>query len=266
MTQNSREQEILRRIQTALNAASAILKNFNASNVQVRYKPGRHVVTEADHAVNDKLHRILVRNGEGWLSEESPDDFARLNHKKVWIVDPLDGTREFLAGIPEWCVSIALVENGIAIAGGICNPVTSETFLGSRNSGLKYNATRAHASQRTQLKGALVLSSRSETRRGEWNQFQKAEFTAQPMGSVAYKLARVAVGSADATWTLVPKNEWDVAAGVALVEAGGGVVRNLEGHPIKFNNRNPRIPGLVACGAGLYDQIAALLTTVERYQ
>src|SRR5207245_1834007 len=93
---------------------------------------------------------------------------------RVWVVDPLDGTREFVAGIPEWCVSIGLVENGEAIAGGICNPATGETFIGSLESGLTYNGRRARCSQKSSLSGAIILASRSEVKRGvgaipEWS-------------------------------------------------------------------------------------------------
>ena len=160
----SHESDILLRIQTALDAATAILRGYTPGNIKVGYKPGRHVVTEADHAVNDVLLKSLVRNGEGWLSEESTDDLTRLNQNSVWIVDPIDGTKEFVRGISEWCVSVALVEDGIPIAGGICNPATDELFLGSLHTGLQYNGNPARSSQRAELKGSLILSSRSETK------------------------------------------------------------------------------------------------------
>ena len=119
------------------------------------------------------LRQELLREGEGWLSEESVDDFSRLEKKRVWIVDPLDGTREFVAGIPEFCVSVAMVEDGIPVAGGICNPATNEIFLGSLDSGVTYNGKPARASQRTSLEGAVILASRSETKRGEWKRFRE---------------------------------------------------------------------------------------------
>jgi myo-inositol-1(or 4)-monophosphatase len=104
-----------------------------------------------------------------------------------------------------------------------------------------------------------VLASRNEVERGEWARFQNASFVIQPMGSVAYKLARVAAGLADATWTLESKNEWDVAAGVALVEAAGGYVQFLPNLRPRFNKTATRLPGLFACGALLKDQITCLL-------
>lgn len=254
----SSESTILKRIATALEAARAVLERFAPGDCRVQYKATQDPVTDADRAVNDVLRRRLVEKGEGWFSEESDDSTDRLERKRVWVVDPLDGTREFVAGIPEWCISVALVENGRTIAGGIHNPSTGETFLGSSKTGVTYNGSRARASVRQRLEGALVLASRSEVKRGEWERFRAASFVIKPLGSVAYKLALVAAGRADATWTLTPKNEWDVAAGVALVEAAGGFVRGLDGFPLTFNNKTPLLPGLVAGGPGLMSELNAL--------
>jgi len=208
------------------------------------------------------LREALQREGEGWLSEESTDDLTRLQKQRVWVVDPLDGTLEFVAGIPEWCVSIALVENGKAVAGGILNPSTGEVFLGSVAGGLTYNGKRTHASALTSLQGAVVLASRSEVKRGEWEVFRNAPVTVRPTGSVAYKLARVAAGLADATWTLTPKSEWDVAAGVALVQAAGGFAECLDASGPTFNNPSPRLSGLIAGGMALREGIRELLAGV----
>ena len=139
------------------------------------------------------------------------------------------------------------------------NPATGETFLGSRNTGVKRNGVPAQISPRGELPGSLVLGSRSEFKRGEWKQFQDGSLVLRPVGSVAYKLALVAAGLADATWTLVPKHEWDVAAGTALVQAAGGMVRNLDGSPVAFNCRKPWLPGLIAAGPNLYPEISRML-------
>lgn len=257
-----REREIVQRIEAALDAASQALRQFTAGSVEVQYKSGSDPVTAADHAVNDAIRSLLVRDDEGWFSEETFDDLKRLDIARLWVVDPVDGTREFVQGIPEWCVSIALIENGRAIAGGIRNPATNETFLGSASTGVTYNGQPCRATRRSDLAGAEVLASRSEVNRGEWERFRQSDFEVRPMGSVAYKMARVAAGLADATWTLVNKNEWDVAAGTALVEAAGGIVRTLEDTPISFNTRSPLLSGLVASGAQLYHPIKSLLGLV----
>jgi myo-inositol-1(or 4)-monophosphatase len=256
---SSSSSEILERIHAALEAAREVLNRFTPGAIETEYKVGHDPVTEADRAVNEVLRKILLRPAEGWLSEETIDDFTRLDKQRVWVVDPLDGTREFVQGISEFCVSIAMVENGIPVAGGICNPATDELILGSRESGVTYNGKPAQPSQRKELHGALVLASRSEVNRGEWKQFESAEFEIRPMGSVAYKLGLVAAGCADLTFTLVPKHEWDVAAGAALVESAGGWVLKLDNSPLLCNQKNPLISGLLAGGPFLREPLLAKL-------
>ena len=258
---HSLHSETLQRIQTALEAARNVLSRFTAGAIEAEYKIGHDPVTAADRQVDGLLRENLLRNGEGWLSEESVDDASRLTRSRVWVVDPLDGTREFVAGIPEFCVSIAMVEDGRPVAGGICNPATDEIFLGSLETGVAYNGEPARASQKTTLDGALVLASRSEVKRGEWKQFVNAPFKIRPMGSVAYKLALVSAGLADATFTLTPKNEWDVAAGAALVQSAGGFVRTLNGFPVRCNNKSPLLTGLLACGPLLRDELVTLVNS-----
>jgi myo-inositol-1(or 4)-monophosphatase len=258
MTKNSRA-ETLERIQSALESARTIFTGSTLGAIEAEYKAGHDPVTEADKAVDAALRQELLRDGEGWLSEESVDDFSRLEKKRVWIVDPLDGTREFVAGVPEFCVSVAMVEDGIPVAGGICNPATNEVFLGSLDSGVTYNGKPARASQRTHLEGAVVLASRSEIKRGEWKRFEKAAVNVRPMGSVAYKLALVAVGLADITFTLTPKHDWDVAGGAALVSSAGGFISTLEGSPLRCNRKSPLLSGLLAGGPFLRDPLLGLV-------
>ncbi len=255
--------EILHRIEAALESVRSIFDRFTPGAIETEYKIGHDPITEADRAVDSALRKELLRNDddEGWLSEETVDDFSRLGKRRVWVVDPLDGTREFVAGIPEFCVSIGVVEDGRPVAGGICNPATGETFIGSIEAGVTYNGKKSSASQRADLEGALVLASRSEVKRGEWDAFKSASFKVKAMGSVAYKLALVSVGLADATFTLTPKNEWDVAAGAALVLSAGGCVQTLENASLRCNNRNPLLSGLIASGKSLRDPLIALLKT-----
>src|ERR1035438_5875796 len=131
--------QILQRIAAALEASRPVFGRFTPGSIETEYKSGQDPVTEADRALDAVLRRELLREGEGWLSEESVDDPVRLQRSRVWVVDPLDGTREFVKGIPEFCVSIGFVENGRPVAGGIYNPATDETFLGSIESGVTYN-------------------------------------------------------------------------------------------------------------------------------
>ncbi len=256
---SSFQTETLQRIHAALESARQVFSRFTPGAIEAEYKAGHDPVTEADTAVDAVLRAQLLREGEGWLSEESVDDLSRLEKKRVWIVDPLDGTREFVAGIPEFCVSVAMVENGIPVAGGICNPATDEIFLGSLDSGVTYNGKAVRASQRTTLNGAVILASRSEIKRGEWKRFETTSVKVRPMGSVAYKLALVSAGLADITFTLTPKHDWDIAAGAALVTSAGGFISTLENSPLVCNRKSPLLSGLLAGGPCLRDELLALL-------
>jgi myo-inositol-1(or 4)-monophosphatase len=251
--------DILKRIHSALAASRAVFARFTPGAIETEYKIGHDPVTEADRALDAILRKVLLREGEGWLSEESVDDPVRLQRSRVWVVDPLDGTREFVKGIPEFCASIGFVEDGRPVAGGIYNPATDETFLGSIDSGVTYNGKPAQPSQLKTLDGALILASRSEVKRGEWKPFENAAFKIRPMGSVAYKLALVSAGLADITFTLTPKNEWDVVAGAALVQSAGGFVSTLERTALTANRRDPLLSGLLASGPFLKDQLLALV-------
>lgn len=250
---------ILDRIRAGLSASAEVLGAFTPGWVEARRKEGGSPVTEADLLLDDTLRRALENPGEGWLSEETEDGAERLRRRHVWVVDPIDGTEEFVAGIPEWCVSIGFVEDGRAVAGGVYNHATGMTIVGSAEEGVWVNGSRARVTPATRLGDALILASRSEVRRGEWKRFTDGGLNVRPTGSVAWKLGLVAAGLADATWTLTPKHEWDVAAGTALVQASGGEVRTLDWKVPKFNNESPRLDGLVACAPGLLDEIASLL-------
>lgn len=252
--------DILSRIDAGLRAAGAILLDLRSENLTVERKVERNdPVTEADLRVDAVLRESLPRDGEGWLSEETADDAARLACEAVWVVDPLDGTREYIADIPEWCVSIGYVVNGEAVAGGIFNPMSDRCIVGAVGTGVTLNGQPVTVTAREELDGALVVGSRSEFRRGEWDRFQDVALRLQPTGSVAYKLGLVAAGLVDATWTLVPKSEWDVAAGIALVRAAGGAVRLPDGQPPVLNQPRPKLPGLIATSTRLMPQVWSLL-------
>jgi myo-inositol-1(or 4)-monophosphatase len=252
----------LQRIAEALEAAQCLLTRFTPGEIEHRRKEGGDPVTEADTAVNETLLRLLPVGEDGWLSEETADDPVRLDRKRVWIVDPVDGTKEFIQGIPEWSVSIGLVEYGRAVAGGIAIPSRNLTVIGALESGIFANDSPCSTRELAELDGIEVLASRSEVGRGEWERFGEAPFNVKPMGSVASKMALVAAGLADATWTLVPKHEWDVAAGTALVTAAGGRVWTPAGGAPLFNKKVPRFDGLLAAPAGLVAPIREYLSEV----
>jgi myo-inositol-1(or 4)-monophosphatase len=247
----------------AARAAGLILRELYEKTYDVREKSRDNPVTEADLRANDAI-RSLIRNrfpDDGWLSEETRDSPDRLARPRTWIVDPLDGTKEFIQHIPELCVCIALVERGEPVVGVSFNPITDELFSAVCGQGMYRNGARSTVSDVSDLAAARVLASRSEERRGEWEVFKK-RFRVEPTGSVAYKLARIAAGLGDATFSLTPKNEWDVCAGTALIREAGGVVTDRYGQGLRFNRPDPQLPGIIAANRKLFDPLRALITEI----
>jgi myo-inositol-1(or 4)-monophosphatase len=240
-------------------AGSAIMGYYNSS-YNVKDKSIDNPVTDADYAADSLLQEGLtvLLPEAGWLSEEGIDQPERLKKKLVWVVDPLDGTKEFIMGIPEFSVSVALVEDGQPILGVIYNPAKEELFYGIRGNGIFLNDRQVQVSGRSQLEGAQVSASRSEFRRGEFKPFEEL-FKIRIMGSTAYKLARVAAGLCDASWSRGPKNEWDICAGVLLVTEAGGRCVDLSDSPFTFNRSKTLISGFIADNGRLHDSIIATL-------
>ena len=252
----------LDRIRHALDLAAEALEPFTPGAIAAQMKQGDDPLTAADLAVDAVLKDALPRPGEGWLSEETADDPSRLECSRVWIVDPIDGTREFVMGIPEWCVSVALVVDGRPVAGGILSVANDQRIVGSVDDGVTLNGEPVACTDRDDIRGALVLGSRSEVKRGEWSPFFATPIAVRNMGSVAYKLGLVAAGLADATWTLVPKNEWDVAGGAALVAAAGGSVMGLDYEPVRFNQPKTLMKGFIATAPGIAGGVQELIDSV----
>jgi myo-inositol-1(or 4)-monophosphatase len=248
---------------TAALAAGAIIRSIYHTDYAVDYKGKDSPVTRADREANQKIHEILqgAFPDYGWLSEETVDSPTRLARRRVWVVDPMDGTKEFIQKIPEFAVSIALVEDGIPVVGVAYNPI-GRLYWAVRGQGAWCEDQRLCVSSLDRLTDATILSSRSETKRGEWDSF-KDVFRTRPTGSIAYKLSLIATGEADASFTLVPKNEWDICAGVLIVEEAGGKVTNLDGSPVVFNRPKTLLPGLIASNTVLHEQIFALIA--KRY-
>jgi len=248
----------LKRINEALAAARSYVSAYTPGRIASERKAGGDPVTRADIGIDTILKQMLLDGEEGWLSEETVDDRCRLQKRRVWIVDPINGTREFIEGIPEWCISVGLVEDGRPIAAGVCNPAADQLFLGAEGYGVTLNGTPVALSAKQNLSGARILASRSEIRKGLWSRYDHAPFKVIPCGSIAYKLACVAAGLAEATFTLVPKNEWDIAAGTGLILAAGGKAIDRSGKPRRFNQSSPLLDGLWAGPEQLIDEIISL--------
>jgi myo-inositol-1(or 4)-monophosphatase len=246
--------------QEAARAAGKVILRWYDGDYSVREKSSDSPVTEADTEANRCIHEHIMAAfpDDGWLSEETRDSPARLEKKRVWIIDPLDGTKEFIQHIPEFCVCIGLVEDGAPILGVTYNPVRDEMFAAERGTGTTLNGEKVSVSDQAKLADASVLASRSEVKRGEWKPFE-SEMRVDLTGSVAYKLALIAAGRADATFSLTPKNEWDVCSGAALIMEAGGRFTTRGAEPRRFNQADTLLPGLIACNAALYEPILSCL-------
>jgi myo-inositol-1(or 4)-monophosphatase len=230
----------------------ALVSRTGQSEMSVTYCDNGDPTTALDGAINQLLLESLPTGDEGWLSEESKDDLKRLHASRVWVVDPIDGTREFVNGIPEWCVSVGLIEGQSAVAGGVLNPSTGEMFLGSVEGGLEiFNPTKSTRNSAENLQCMLV--SRREHEQGKWATFHNAEIEIRPVGSIAYRLAQVASGYAAATCTFEPRSQWDIAAGVALLHAASGRVQTSRGDAVLFNQASSQLPAVFAFGKNCPD-------------
>ena len=247
----------------AARAAGAIIRRYYGTDVVVELKGHDNPLTAADRESNACIQEIVTRAfpADGWLSEETADSVDRLSRKRVWIVDPLDGTKEFTQHIPEFCVCIALVEGGRPTVAVELNPVTDSLYVAIRGRGATLNDAPARVSTQDVVARAEVLASRSEDKRGEWDAF-KPRCKVVLTGSVAYKLAELSTGNGDATFTLTPKNEWDICAGSLLVEEAGGRVTGLDGKPLVFNQPSPLRPGMIASNGRLHAGLLALIADV----
>jgi len=242
--------ELLKR---AVRDAGALANSYFKQPVEVHKKPDGSEVSEADLAVDAALKLDLTtrRKDYGWLSEESPDDRSRLKYSRVWMIDPIDGTSAFLRHVPEWTVSAALVEDGVPVLGVIYNPASEEFFHAMRGHGAFLGDTPIHVSAKDTLEGARMIASGGLFKKKIWEE-PWPEVTAQWVNSVAYRLALVASGRGDATISLTPKAEWDLAAAAVLMDEAGGITTDHHGNPHPYNRENPKFPGLVASGKALH--------------
>jgi len=250
------------RAREGLRRAMEIVRSMARPGLPFETKPGGGPVTEVDRAVDDLLRATLPTAGDGWLSEETDDDPARLGCRRVWIVDPLDGTRSFLAGRSDYSVSIALVIDGRPVLGAIGAPAAGVVVIGGERRGVEVSGDPG-LPWPARDDGLRVLASRSESRRGEWAPWADGRCHLLPVGSVAYKLALVAGGFADATWTLNGKHEWDVAAGTALVAAAGGSVWLPLAGDLRWNRRRPRFTSFAAAANGRRAAVEELLRSAR---
>lgn len=256
------ELKIVRR--AVRDAGEAIQRIADAHYATAVTQADRTVVTKADLEA-DRILQEALRGAfpeYGWLSEETRDDAGRFACRRVWIVDPMDGTREFVMRNPEYVVSVALVEDGVPVLGVIYNPLTRDLYEAVQGGGARLNGEPVRCDHA--MKGKPVVEvSRSDIEKGRFAAFE-FDLNMCPCGSIAYKLARLASGKADATLSVTPKNEWDIAAGVVLVIESGGHVTDLAGQPYAFNQKDTLVDGVIAASTTAYGKIKDLTDSIRK--
>jgi myo-inositol-1(or 4)-monophosphatase len=253
--------ELLRdreRLATAVKEAGAVAHKFFRGPLKSWTKgEGDSPVSEADIASNDLLHRHLVEAGDGWLSEESENDPTRLAARRVWVVDPIDGTRAFIAGREDWSVSAALVVDGRPTVAALFAPATDELFLATVGGGATRNGSAIRASSGGSLEGARVGGPKRMLER-----IVSSGTRIVPMPrvhSLALRLARVAHSELDAAVAGGNGHDWDLAAADLLVHEAGGVMTALDGQVLIYNRPDPVHSVLIAAGRGRHAALVELI-------
>ena len=255
----------LRIVTEAIRAAGAEALRLASDGFEIHIKPDRSPVTSADLAVNRILEGRLREAfpDDGWLSEESPDDPARLNKARVWVIDPIDGTKAFIRREPEFCISVALIEAGRPVVAAIFNPSTDELFSARRGGGLLFNDKPVARPEHSVNGNPVIALSPWEYEVGRFKSLE-AHADSRPMRSIAWALALAASGRIHAVATFEPENEWDVAAGTLLIEETGGTITDGSGQRLEFNRPNPNYKGIVAAHPACPDPFRGQLRALSR--
>jgi myo-inositol-1(or 4)-monophosphatase len=244
-------------------AGRIALHYFRRDHARWEKGPGQ-VVTEADIAVDRYLREDLGKllPEAGWLSEETADDGSRLTCPLVWVVDPIDGTRSFAEGKPEFTVCVALLEESRPKVGFVLNPATGELFQAMAGDGAFLAGEPIRASSRDTLAGAHIGLSSTERRRGELAaRLPQAQVIA--IGSLAYKLVLIAAGRLDGYISLRRSKDWDLAAADLILHEAGAVMTDAGGMPIAYDQPEPSRRGLVAAAAGLHGKLLDSLPPLD---
>jgi myo-inositol-1(or 4)-monophosphatase len=245
----------------AARSAGEIALGFWRGENRVWDKGSDDPVSEADLAVEDYLHRRLTaaRPGVAWLSEEAEDDPARHDAEEVFVVDPIDGTRSFIAGESAWAHSIALVRNGRPVAGVVHMPAKDRLYVARVGEGATVNGVAIRATTRQTAEGATVLAARPTFQAQYWPG-GVPDVTRAFRPSLAYRLCLVAEGRFDAMVTLRDCWEWDIAAGALIAAEAGAVASDRSGATLAFNRPDRKTRGAVVAGSGVHVGLMAGLS------
>ncbi|MBE9637874.1 inositol monophosphatase family protein [Salipiger mangrovisoli] len=249
-------------LEHAAREAGAVALSFAGGGLDVRYKAADgSPVTAADLAVNARLEALLrgARADYGWLSEESVDSDTRRAAEKVFIIDPIDGTRSFIAGEDTWAHSLAVAENGVVTAAAVYLPKRDLLYSAALGQGAVLNGVPIRATATPTLEEAEVLAPRPVVDAPYWR-VPLPPIRRAHRPSLAYRLGLVAEGRFDAMLTFRPTWEWDIAAGTLLLQEAGATVTDRLGRPLRFNARHPQHPGVVAANPALHRDIMGRLT------
>jgi myo-inositol-1(or 4)-monophosphatase len=244
----------------AIRKAGAEALRFAVDGFETIRKPDQSPVTSADLAVNEVLlsHLLSAFSEDGWLSEESPDRLERLQKRRVWVVDPIDGTKAFISGEPEYCISVGLIEQGRPIVAGIFNPSTDELFTATRGGGLRLNNKPVAPPAPWNDRHPVIALNQWEHQIGRFTSLEPS-INKRPIRSIAWVLALAATGRIEGVVTWEPENEWDVAAGTLLITEAGGTISDGLGQELLFNRREPRYRGIIATGPHCPEALARQL-------
>ena len=250
--------EVRDRLAAAVREGGALALQTFRGQLKSWIKGKSSPVSEADLAVDALLReRLLTIHDAGWLSEETEDDPARLERADVWVVDPIDGTRAYLAGLPDWVVSAALVSAGRPVVAALYAPVTDELFLAIAGAGATLNGRPIAASAGDRLAGARF--SGAKRRLDSLAAIEPRIETMPRVPSLALRLARVATGALDGTFAAANSHDWDLAAADLLVHEAGGLISTLTGQSLIFNRPDPVHGALVAAGRARHAALLGLI-------
>jgi myo-inositol-1(or 4)-monophosphatase len=243
----------------AAEAAGRIAMAHFKTGVETWDKPGEGPVTAADIAIDRMLHAEFgaARPDYGWLSEESESAHDRDERARVFIADPIDGTRAFIAGQEGWGPALAVAEQGRVVAAVMHLPARSETFAACLGGGATLDGHPIRASARTELTGAKALAASSQLRSEMWPGGPPAvERHFRP--SLAWRLCLVGQGRFDAMITLRDAYEWDIAAGSLIATEAGALVTDATGAELGFNRHPARAPGVIAAPGAIHSALMSL--------
>jgi myo-inositol-1(or 4)-monophosphatase len=244
----------------AAREAGAIARGFFGGDYKRWSKAQGSPVTEADLAVDRFLreHLLAARPGYGWLSEETDDDPARLGHRTLFIVDPIDGTVAFLKGKPHFTICAAVVHDERPVAGVVYNPITEECFAARIGAGATCNGAAIHASGREEIEGCRMLGDKQMFEHPAWNDPPNRPWPPMEIetrNSIAYRLALVANGSFDAMMALSAKRDWDLAAADIVLTEAGGIVTAHDGSALRYNRPDAMQVSVVGSGPALHARL-----------